>query len=106
MLIETFKCLYESPIWKLGENEIAFVGELDKWTMISPNRFTNIDISTDVVYISVQGVPDEEIHFRFLFKEKNEFKIFDEKCVITQSGKNLIVFDINDNQPYIYCQDV
>ena len=99
--------IYESPIWKLGGNEISFAGELDKWTMVSPNRFTNIDLSGDRVYISMQGVPGEEVAMRFIFQQKGttQPKLFDQKCVITDSGRSSIVFVMVGKDPFIYCQD-
>ena len=58
--------LYQSPIWELGKTKISFVGEFDKWTAVSPQRFTGFDMNHERVYVSMQGTPNELVSFRFI----------------------------------------
>jgi len=75
--------------------------------MVSANRFTEIDLSADRVYIYMQGVPGEEVAMRFIFQAKGapQPAIYDEKCVITETGKSSIVFVMGEKEPLVYCQD-
>ena len=99
-----------SPIWKLGGDEVSFVGEIDKWTYVSPNRFPSIDLSTDRVYIDIIGVPNEIVGLRFTVQapDAKEPQLVDHACTIPQSTKTQLIMVLKDEDkgiPRIYCQD-
>ena len=102
--------LYGSPIWKLGDQEVAFVGELSKWTKVSPNRFTDIDLNTDRVYIYMRGSPREVVNMEFLVQAKGEQgpTPIQHSCTIPETGKTSVVLILAEEDkgiPRIYCQD-
>lgn len=102
--------MYTSPIWQLGGNEVSSVGEIDKWTHVSPNRFPSIDLSTDRVYIDIIGVPKEKVDMRFTVRapDAKEPQIVDHTCTIPQSTKTQLIMILKDEDkgiPRIYCQD-
>ena len=102
--------MYQSPIWKLGDNEVAFSGELDKWVMVSPNRFTDIDLNSDRVYIYFKGTPTEIVNMQFVVQAKgeNEPKIIKHSCTVPDAGRSSVILILNDEDkgiPRIYCQD-
>jgi len=102
--------MYESPIWKLGDNEVAFSGELGKWTMVSPNRFTDIDLNPDRVYIYMKGTPTEIINMQFVVQAKGEDApaVIKHSCTIPDSGRSSVVLILaaeDKGIPRIYCQD-
>ena len=124
--------MYQSPIWELGKIKISFVGETDKWTAVSPNRFTGFDMNEERVYINMQGAPYELvsqrliiqmaddprkfeyrtstfINFKFHYHKFLEPKILDHACVIPDSGKTtavLILVEEEKGLPKIYCQEM
>ena len=103
--------MYESPIWKLGKQEVSFAGELGKWTMVSPERFTGIDLNSDRVYVQMQGVPNELVEMRFVIQAAEDEKpqLLDQSCVIPDSGRTSIVLILAEEDkglPKVYCQDM
>lgn len=57
---------YISPLWQLNgqpNSGVALLGEFDKWTPVSPQRFTSftIDQTENQVRITYQGMPYAEI---------------------------------------------
>jgi hypothetical protein len=65
-------CLwYVSPVWELNDvdkTSYALLGELSKWTAVSPQRFTSIvqDTEKNQITITVQGLLNEHITLVFL----------------------------------------
>ena len=99
--------MYASPIWKFGENEIAFAGEVGKWAMVSPTRFSNIDITEDLFRVFMKGVPGEDVILRFIISNNGTttINVLDETCVISKSGRSSIVVSMSDKEPALVCQD-
>ena len=101
--------IYESPIWFVGNNEVSFVGELGKWTAVSPQRFYNIDFGPDRVYIYMRGVAQELINMRFTVQAQGDNpKIVDWSCTIPASGRTTLIMLLEDESkgiPKIYFQD-
>ena len=93
--------IYTSPIWKLGTHEVSIVGELGpKWTSLSPQRVTSLDVDPFHIYVDLNGVPGEVIEFDYDLDEKPYTK----NCTVPTSGKvsfNMVAGDT----PEIYCQD-
>ena len=125
--------MYQSPIWELGRIKISFVGEIDKWTAVSPDRFTGFDMNEERVYVNMQGTPNELVSYRLIIQMTddprkfqyhlqflsiwnviiiNKFlepKILDHACVIPDSGKTtavLILVEEEKGLPKIYCQEM
>ena len=65
--------VYASPIWHQvgGQFDIGLMGEMDKWTPVSPNRFKSIDVTKDSVHIEFTGAANEEINVQFYMKPSN-----------------------------------
>jgi hypothetical protein len=65
---DTSFCLwYSSPFWQFNDSsstKYAFMGEINKWTFISRQRFSSLNINSDNIQmtITVQGVPNESVH--------------------------------------------
>ena len=101
--------IYESPIWTLGSNEISFVGELTKWTPVSPQRFYNIDLGPDRVYIYMRGTYNEKVKLRFTVQTtggNNGPDLIDTECTILKSGRTSVIVILDDNGvDKTYCQD-
>jgi len=57
---------YISPLWEFNDQAnsgVAFMGEFGKWTPVSRQRFTsiNIDHKENQARVTYQGTPNEEI---------------------------------------------
>ena len=65
---DTSYCLwYSSPLWQFNdslETKYAFMGEINKWTFVSQQRFSSFNINSDntQMTITIQGIPNESIH--------------------------------------------
>ena len=99
--------IYESPIWVVGNYEVSFVGEIDKWTAVSPQRFYNLDFGPDRVYVYMRGVEDEIVKMRFTVQLKDQDpKIVDYSCTVPASGRTSLIMILEEKgDPKLYCQD-
>ena len=60
---EKFGLHYTSPIFKVGDYNIALAGESEKWTKMSPQRVSKIMNYGRFMLIELDGVPREKINF-------------------------------------------
>lgn len=69
-------CLwYVSPIWQLndvGKTKYALLGEVNKWTAVSQQRFKSIvqDVQKNEIIVTVQGLSNEHITLSFLLSDQ------------------------------------
>lgn len=81
-------CLwYISPLWQFqdaNQTKFAFLGESDKWTAISRQRFTsiNIDMKNSQTTISLEGSPAEIIQLSIYHSAKGVITL---KCFLSPS---------------------
>jgi hypothetical protein len=65
---DTSFCLwYNSPLWYFNDSQstkYAFMGELNKWSFVSQQRFSSLFINSDNtnMTIIVEGVPNELVY--------------------------------------------
>ena len=100
---DTLLMIYTSPMWKIGTSEVAFVGEVDKWTPVSPQRFTNIGIDFNKLFIDITGVPDEVINMQFIVQSGDDEIKIDWSCTIPQSGRATVVMGF-EIKPTLTCK--
>lgn len=61
----SFCLLYSSPALQTSEGDIYILGELDKWTPVSPDRITDITTLSSTVTLTVAGVAGESVSIAF-----------------------------------------
>lgn len=92
--------IYTAPIWKVGKHEVSFMGEVGpKWTNLSPQRFTDLDVDSVHVYADMNGVPGEVIELNYDLDNKSYFI----NCTVPASGK--VSFNLEADNGNIFCQD-
>ena len=96
--------MYQSPILRMEGNEIAFLGEVDKWTRVSPDRFIGIDHGQNQLIVSMVGVPFEVVNLGFSVRSVDPAtpqdvgdKIISVSCKFESSGKAIVTFKPNTN---------
>jgi len=93
--------IYISPLFKLGKHEATIMGEVgSKWTNLSPQRVTNMDIDPFHMFTDMNGVPGEIIQINYILDEIP----YDMNCTVPASGKVSFNMEGQDT-PQIYCQD-
>ncbi|KAK4310150.1 hypothetical protein Pmani_018263 [Petrolisthes manimaculis] len=61
----SFCLLYTSPALQTSEGDVYILGELDKWTPVSPDRITSIMTLSSTVTLAVEGVAGESVSIAF-----------------------------------------
>ena len=86
---------YTSPLWHMVNHTLALLGELGKWTPVSPQRFTKIDVNKNFVRIDFKGAPFESVSMKFLLGDKNETSnnYIVKNCIVGKSGRHQILID-------------
>ncbi|KAI0227999.1 hypothetical protein LSAT2_021487 [Lamellibrachia satsuma] len=76
-------CLYyTAPVHKWRSQEVALLGELSKLVPVSPQRVTDIAVSSSDIQVTLKGSPTELVNFTvYVSKETWQFK-----CVISKYG--------------------
>ena len=80
---------YISPLWQFNSpqpgSSVALLGDLDKWTPVSRQRFTSIviDLANNLARVTFQGVPGEEI---FILTFYPETFWAGTACFVTENG--------------------
>ena len=86
--------IYGSPVWRVGNFEVSFIGEIDKWCPVSPQRFYNIEIDSNRLIIFLKGTPDEIVTLQFTTQQMSSSLIVKEfSCKVPSSGRAMIVFE-------------
>ena len=62
---DEYKLLYLSPVWRLQWNQVALLGEIDKYVHISNNRIKRISIDPMFITMKLSGSPGEKLRFGF-----------------------------------------
>merc|ERR1712062_97781 len=86
----------------MEDNEISFLGEKDKWTRVSPNRFRNIDHGQNSLAVTMAGVPEETVNLEFVVRTASPVtpedvgdKIISFSCKINSIGEATVIFKPN-----------
>ena len=67
----------------------SLLGELNKITPVSEQRFSDIIISDDYVKVKVNGVPGEKVYVTVYENNVNVTQVME--CTISESGTNVLV---------------
>ena len=100
--------IYASPIWKVGQHEVSFIGELDKWTAVSPQRFYNIDIMLNSLLVFIKGVSDELVSMKFTIQyQDDKMQFMDWDCKLPPSGRSILTVEFQEKTktPVFTCQN-
>ena len=85
--------IYGSPIWRVGNFEVSFIGEVDKWCPVSPQRFYNVEISSHHLTIYLKGTPGEIVNLQFTTQQMSSTLILTEfACKVPSSGRAMFIF--------------
>ncbi|KAK3600158.1 hypothetical protein CHS0354_012281 [Potamilus streckersoni] len=68
-------------------NSAYVLGELDKWVPISPQRVSEIEVTTDDVHVKMMGVPGEAFDFWYIYKNET----YTAKCLINPEGSAVFI---------------
>ena len=74
------------PLFPIG---YTLLGELNKITPVSEQRFSDITISDDTVTVKVNGVPTEKVPITVYDNSAKKTHVIE--CTISESGTNLLV---------------
>ena len=87
-----------STYWKLlffswvSYSIVSFIGETDKWTAVSEQRFYNIELTANDISIYMKGVPAENVNLKFAVKNnQDEIRAHSIVCEMPPSGKSVLI---------------
>ena len=71
---------------------VSFIGETDKWTAVSEQRFYNIELTANDISIYMKGVPAENVNLKFAVKNnQDEIRTHSIVCEMPPSGKSVLI---------------
>ena len=86
--------IYGSPIWRVGNFEVSFVGEIDKWCPVSPQRFYNLEIDSNRLAIFMKGTPGEIVSVQFAVQgPSSKLNVIEFSCTMPSSGRTMLVVE-------------
>jgi len=73
---------YTTPKINVGSKEIYIYGELSKWVPVSPQRVSNIEVTSEDIYLSLKGAVHEQVEFTWTLDGKWQQQV----CSISEDG--------------------